>query len=143
MTNLMTALAFSCSFTVQLFSSHAAGACVDTQVKYFYNAKVVYKNDVICHERLSDRAWSASCEKSGKDCKIREKIKLAKIEFKKIAGPVGNPWFLACHKVGGLPQSYAYLAGRGWIEASRCIDPENSSFVDMSEIQASVLLNGI
>jgi len=100
--------------------------CEKGTIRYFVETSYRNENTQICFtkEPRYKQIVSSSCV--AKDClalnPLKENVVLDKYEQQ------GNPAFVLCRKVGGVPQliEYKKVGDQGWHSSSRCIFEDNS-----------------
>lgn len=119
---------FTLFFTTTAFSMPEANCDLK-------NARMIIKrhlkSDVVktpfCFNSKTYHLYSRSCR--GDQCGILKKLKAKDLKRSQFVKMKGNPGFLKCEALGGIPEIVIVKIGAKSFTTDRCLDPSDNSFV--------------
>lgn len=114
------------SFSFQGFT------CEKLKGRYIQNKKTIEFVETFCLDE--GRANSQNCK-----LLLMKKCPFSQIQkdlsVKDFLGPIGNPGFGLCHKLGGSPQIYELEFSKDqWKPYARCLSQDKKEFVDIETL---------
>lgn len=109
------------------------GKCQFHPIQFLQNGRLITQRQEICHGigATDPEFLSRGCLGRHAQCRIFERAGSKSVPLKNVLKQNGNPMFLACHQIGGVPQSFQYMENDQTSTAARCMDLEDQSFVEI------------
>lgn len=105
----------------------AEETCAQFNLRHIYNSEVVKLSKTICKSTVGD---FGDCKDL---CMAKEALAATGGTMESLMNKFGNPYYQACYKANGKPQTYEIEVAGKWEKGSYCLFLDNS-FVDTAAL---------